>query len=150
MKSAKKIFTFLFFSIAVAFTGCSEPIGSLLATDVADHIRVEPKRFVYESNEKFIPADEKEGVDVYGVFKGIEKPIAIKDVEIKVNDTGWGDSIVLNESEKKEGLLLAVGIKDIVISYKSMETFYRIYVGAKVGDSGGGGGGPAVIIDWEW
>ena len=149
MKGAKKIFTFLFFSIAVGFTGCSEPVGSLLAPSVADYIRVKPKRFVYESNEKFIPADEEEGVEVYGVFKGIEKPIAIKDVEIKVNDTGWGDTIVLNESEKKEGILLAAGIKDIVISYKSMETLYRIYVGAKVGD-GGGGGGPTIIIDWEW
>jgi hypothetical protein len=148
MKSAKKVFTFLFFSIAVGFTGCSEPIGSLLATDVADHIRVEPKRFVYESDEKFIPADEKEGVDVYGVFKGIEKPIAIEDVQIKVNDTGWGDSIVLKESEKKEGLLLTTGIKDIVISYKSMETLYRIFVGAKAGD--GQNDGTIIIIDWDW
>jgi hypothetical protein len=150
MKSAKKIFTFLFFSIAVGFTGCSGPVGSLLTSNVADHIRVEPKRFVYESNEKFIPADEEEGVEVYAVFKGIEKLIAIEDVEIIVNDTGWGDIIVLNESEKKEGLLLTAGIKDIVISYKSMETFYRIYVGAKAGDGGGGGGGPIIIIDWEW
>jgi len=149
MKGAKIILIFLFFSIAVGFTGCSGPVGSLLASDVADHIRVEPKRFVYESNEKFIPADEEEGVKVYGVFKGIEKPIAIEDVGIKVNDTDGWDTIVLTESDKKEGIILDSGLKDVVISYKSMDTLYRIYVGAKAGD-GGGGGGPIIIIDWNW
>jgi len=150
MKGAKKILTFLFISIAVGFTGCSEPVGSLLASNVADHIRVEPKRFVYESNERFIPADEEEGVKVFGVFKGIEKPIAIEDVEIKVNDTGWGATIVLTELDKKDGIKLASpGLKDVVISYRGMKTLYRIFVGADIGD-GGIGGGPTIIIGWEW
>ena len=150
----KRFFTLLIFSlfiIAVIFSGCS-PIGGLLASDVVDHIRAEPKRFVYKSEEydPFIPASEDEGVEVFCVIKGVETPIAIEEVEITVKDSSWGDPIILSEVDKEEGIQLDPGIKNITISYKGMETFYRIYVGAKAGD--GGNGGPGIIIklpdDW--
>jgi len=156
MKSAKKIVTLLIFSVAVVFTGCSEPVGSLQASNVTDHIRVEPKRFVYKSNEEYKPADEDEGVKVFGVFKGIEEPIAIEDVDIKISETdAWSeeDAVVLSEENKKTGYkFTSLGIKDISISYKknkSMKTLYRIYVGPDVvGD--GDEEGVLIIINWEW
>jgi hypothetical protein len=137
------LLTFFLFLIAVVFSGCA-PIGGLMTSDVTDHLRVEPVRFVYfsDQDDPFTPAYD---MKVFGVFKGMEKPIDIKDVDIIINDNDWGDSIVVKEFQKKEGIQLAAGIKDIHIGYKDMETLYRIYVGPEAGDSPGGG--PSIIID---
>jgi len=147
----KNFFTFLIFPVfftAVTFIGCSSPIGGLLASDVADYIKVEPNRFMYlsEEDDPFIPAED---MAVFSIIKGKKTQISVEDVEIEVTDKGWGDSIegdsiIISEEEKKEGRQLDEGIKDIVIRYKSMETFYRIYVGRK---ADGNTSGPSVIID---
>jgi len=151
MKGIKKFFTLLIFPVAVALIGCS-PVGSLLVDSntgaALEFIRAEPKRFVYSDEyDPFIPADD---VEVFGIFGGKEKPIAIKEVEIVISGYPFGDDvIVLGESEKEEGLQLNPGRKNIVISYKGMETLYRISVGeTKTGDNDNSG--PGLIIDWEW
>jgi len=159
MKDTKKFFTLLFFSIAVAFIGgCSAPIGALLTDSGAalDYIRAEPKRFVYGSSDLpedwFIP---KEDVDVFGIFGGKEKPIAIEEVKIVISGYPFSledEVIVLDEEDKESGLLLTSGIKNITISYNGKETLYRISVGET--DTGevivGGDDGSGIIIEWEW
>jgi len=159
MKGTKKIFTLLIFSVAVAFTGgCSSPIGSLLAESGAtlEYIRAEPKRFVYGSSDLpedwFIPKDD---VDVFGIFGGKEKPIAIKDVKIVISGYPFSiddEDIVLNEGHKESGLLLTSGIKNIIITYNGKETLYRISVGET--ETGevivGGDDGSGIEIKWEW
>ena len=151
---AKNIFTLLIFSIAVVFTGCSVPIGSLLADSPLEFIRVEPKRFVYASDEYFKPADEDEGVDVYGIFGGKQDLIPIKDVKITISGYPVGDApIVLNESQKFEGYdltQLVPGTQTIEISYRGKETSYRISVGETETGDGDNGNGKGITIGWEW
>ena len=154
---AKKFFTLLIFSIAVAFTGgCSSPIGSLqIDSDsnsdaTLDFIRVEPERFVYSDEyDPFIPAED---VHVFGVFGGKEKPIAIEEVEkiiISEYPFSTNEPIVLSELDREFEIQLNSGRKSIVISYKGMETLYRISVGeTKTGDDNNSD--PGTIIDWEW
>jgi len=155
MKGTKDFFTLLIFSIAVGFTGCS-PIGSLLVDSntgaALEFIRAVPNKFVYGPSDPFIPKSE---VDVFGVFNGKEKPIAIEETDIKVSGYPFStddEVIVLDELDKKLGIQLNSGMKNISISYKGKETLYRISVGeAETGEGGNGGGdGPGIIIDWKW
>ena len=151
------LFIFPVFFIAVAFTaGCSSPIGSLLidSGSTIDFIRVEPKRFVYsDEDDLFIPVDD---MDVFGIFRGIERPIAIEDVEIIISEYPFPTEdkvIVLDELDKEFGIQLDSGRKNIVISYSGKETLYRISVGeTETGDGGGNGGGGTggTEIGWVW
>jgi len=152
MKGSKKFFTLLFplFFIAVAFIGCS-PVGGLQFSDVKDHIRAEPKKFVYTVNyDPFIP---EEDVEVVGVFKGIEKPIAIKDVKIIISEYKWSsssDNIVLDVGEKEEVKIPKKGIKNVTIYYNDLETFYRISVGETgTGDDDDDSGVTIDLGDWK-
>jgi hypothetical protein len=138
MKSTKKFFTLLFFSIAVAFTGCPAPVGSLRYS--IDYIKAVPSKFVYGKNDWFKPAQH---VKVVGVFGGVEDIIDIDKVKIKIiEDPGFIDNEIPVD-DNKEGLVLEFeGPKAVVISYNNMETRYNIAVGAPgVGEEGGWGDG---------
>jgi len=150
MKSTKIFFTLLIFSIAVTFsTGCSSPIGGI--QDSKDYIIAKPIRFLYEYYENFVP---KEGVEVVGIFGGVEQDIKIEDVnvKIKIKNNPSGQEGSFTESDK-DGFPLGsyIGINTVSISYRGMDTNYQIQVKDK---NGGGGssepGGPSIIIDCEW
>jgi len=149
MRATKIYLTLLIFSIAVAFIGGCSPVGGLLFSEVKDHIKAEPKKFVYTVN--YDPFDPENDVDVIGVFKGKETPIAIKDVKIIISDYKWSssDDIVLDIG-KKEPQELKKGIKNITIRYKDMETLYRISVGeTSSGDDDDDSGITIDISDWK-
>jgi len=149
MKSAKKFFTLLFFSIAAAITGCSEPVGSLLYS--VDYIKAVPHKILYEENvgNLFLPADD---VTVIGVFGGVEEEIDIDKVVIHViNDPGYAGSYPPElVPDNRQVFPLSYGIKEVVITYNNMNTSYRIAVGLEgTNPSGGwGGGGAGIIINW--
>jgi len=151
---AKNFFTFLIFSIAVVFTGCP-PIGTLLVDSntgaALEFIRAVPNKFVYTLGyDPFNPAAD---VDVFVVFKGKEKPIAIEEVKIIISGypfSSGDEDIILDVGKKNELEFDKPGIKNIVISYKDMETLYRISVGETETGDGDNGGGPGIIIDWVW
>ena len=150
MKSTRRLFTLLIFSlfsIAVAFTGCSDPTGSLLYS--IDYIKAVPNKFLYGHNDPFVPAKH---VKVIGVFGGVEDPIDITKVKIKIiHDPGY-----INEKEEpvpdnQKGLVLeSEGIKTVVITYNDMETRYDIAVGEPgMGEGGWGDGeGAGIVITW--
>jgi hypothetical protein len=155
----KKCFTLLIFplfSIAVAFTSsCSPPIGGLLhGSAPVDYIRAAPSRVLYDLRNWFRPADPNEGVQVYGVFGGVEELIDIEKVEIKVIDDPdiANAEVELPVHNKQEGIpLLSKGVKTVVISYDGMETRYPIVVG-EPGTSGWfeqDGTGSGIQIIWK-
>ena len=152
MKGAKKFFTLLIFPVAVAFIGGCSPIGGLLTDPGAtlDFIRVEPERFVYSDEfDPFIPAAD---MKVFGIFGKKEKPIAIEEVEkiiISEYPFSTDEPIVLENLDKDFEIQLNPGRKEIVISYKGMETLYRISVGeTKTGGDDVGGDGITIGLDW--
>jgi len=155
MKGTKEIFTLLIFSIAVAFTnGCSSPIGGLLV-DSLDFITVEPNRFVY-SKDEYDPFKPIDHVKVYGIFgkKKDEIPIENKELKIEISEypfTEGKNVIVLSEIDKVEGCELTPGKKNITISYRGKDAFYRISVGeTKTGDGDDSGDSGITIGKDNW
>jgi len=158
MKSAKKIFTLLSFSIAVAFTGCSEPIGSLLHS--IDYIKAVPSKTYYGANDLFIPARH---LKVIGFFGGVQEEIDINKVKIKlIYDPGFTSehTIILQPLTDGEGFIsdnqTGLPLEDqgpytVVLSYNNLGTSYSIGVGVP-GTGGGGFGdgedGSSLGIDW--
>jgi hypothetical protein len=147
----KNFFTLLIFSlfsIAVAFTGCSEPVGSLLYS--VDYIKAVPTRSIlYGEGDWFKPAQD---VKVIGVFGGVEDEIDIDEVKIKIiHDPGFTIETEDTVSNNQTGLrLTSKGPKAVVISYKNMEARYDIAVGEPgMGDGGWGDGeGSGIILNW--
>ena len=142
MKRAKKILTLLIFSIAVAFIGCPEPVGSLLTDIAPEYIKAEPERFLYKENDRFWPEDVK----VLRVGSFGEKHIDDTDnIKIFIEDAN-------NEKEEVQptGFVLSPqGIKTVYISYQSMNTSYRIEVvdpSTTISD----GDGTAIKFDLPW
>jgi len=157
---AKKFFTLLIFSIAVVFLGGCSPVGGLLLGDdeTLDSIRVVPNRFVYSyPYDPFMPDDPDEGIQVFGIFGGTAMPIDIKDKDVKITISEHSAlptevPIVLTPSEKENGLELRLkpGVKNVVISYKGKEDFYRISLGETDTGDEGNGNGSGSGIKWEW
>jgi len=146
MKGAKIFFSLLIFSIAVAFTGCSEPVGSLIYS--LDYIKAVPSKLLYGKNERFKPAEQ---VQVVGVYGGVEDIIDINDVEIKIFENPGFSNVVLSVDDKQEGLVLQTeGPKLVVITYRDKEARYNIAVGGPkgTGDPGWGDGGTGIVINW--
>jgi hypothetical protein len=157
MKSTKKIFTLLIFSIAVAFTGCQpEPVGSLLYS--VDYIKIMPKRNLhYGQYEWFIPELD---VKVIGVFGGVEEEIASSNVRFKLiysdsSYTGGGTEYTVASGTGCE--LSITGPYTVVLNYRNLETRYAIIVGEPGtggpgwgGGSEGGGGGTDLEFDWPY
>jgi hypothetical protein len=151
MKGAKFITTLLFFSIAVAFTGCPEPVGSLLYT--ADYIMPDPKKQDFGQDEWFIPTDKDQKLKIIGIFSGQEEEIDLGLVDIKIiQDPGFSDEkIIINPMftdqngfilDKDVGLPLSeTGKKKVVINYKNLKTSYSIFVGDPEKVQGGWGSG---------
>jgi len=154
MKGSKKIFTLLIFplfSIAVAFTGCPEPVGSLSddsgsAPPPPDYIKAEPEHLFYNEKQMFLPDD----VAVWRIGSSRKELINVEKITIFIRDRDFdGEEVV-----PPTGLLLLRGDKDksysikiVSISYLNMETDYRIAV---VDPSFGinDGDGTVIIIDW--
>ena len=164
----KKFFTLLIFSIAVVFTtGCDTPIGSLLADSsngpTVDYIKAMPRdsySYSFGKYDKFIPTMH---VKVIGVFGGVESPIDINLVKVRIiQDRGYSDEQPLFEHHVTDldgfflkndlGLSLDnTGVKTVVINYNNLEASYAIIVG----EPGTGGGswidksdGTGIIINW--
>jgi len=162
MKGTKKFFTLLIFSlfpVAVAFTsGCSAPIGGLIkggAAHAVDYIRAAPRRTLYDLRHWFKPADPDEGVQVYGVFGGVEDPtpIDIDKLQFKIiDDPGLITEVEVPIANNQEGIpLLSKGVKTVIVSYFGMETRYPIVVG-EPGTSGWvvqDGTGSGIIFIWN-
>ena len=155
MKGARNFFTLLIFSIAVAFTDCSSPIGSLQIDSDSDatlnFIRLEPNRFVY--SDEYDPFKPVFDVEVFGIFGGKEDQIFIEDKELKIEITEYpygNNVIVLSDSEKENGLQLDPGRKVITISYRGKDAFYRISVGETKTGGDGDGSGSGSGITWVW
>jgi len=151
MKGVKQFLTisiFLLFYIAVAFTGCSEPVGSLLYS--VDYIKAVPSKTLYGQNEWFRPVKH---VKVVGVFGGVEDEIPIENVAIKIiENPGFSGENELPVTDNQTGLVLEFeGPKEVVITYNNYETRYRIAVGEPgVGEEGGwGDGGTGIVIIWD-
>jgi len=156
MKGTRKFFTSIFlllFFIAVAFTGCSEPVGSLLYS--VDYIKAMPRITYYGNGDRFKPAED---VKVIGVFGGVEDEIDIEKVQIKIihkpGFIGGGEENLIPDNEI--GIRFdSEGPKDVVITYNNLETSYRIAVGAPgtgEGNVWGGdddGEGAGIIIIWD-
>jgi len=147
MKGSKKIFTLLIFplfSIAVGFTGCSEPIGTLLTDSntgsAPDYIRAEPQQFIYNEKTTFWPEDVK----VWRISSSGRKLITdIDKIKFIIGDSG-GEVEVPHQT----GLSLdSKGIKTVFIRYLDMDTSYHIAVvdpGLGIND----GDGTPIIINW--
>jgi len=125
MKGLKKVFTLLIFplfSIAVGFTGCTAPVGSLLANSagpVPDSIKAMPKRYIYTKNQTFMRGD----VEVWRISSSGRVPITDTD-NIKINIDGA-------EVPQGETGLTVGSIKEaktVSVSYQNMEDKYRIQV----------------------
>lgn len=160
MKGTKKFNTILFvslFFIAGAFAiSCSSPIGALLIDPKAavdpNYIRAEPKKFLYDINNWFKPADD---LEVFGNFGGEEELIDINKVEIKIIKNPG----MIGEQEEvpvpnQEGLFLLEfeGIKKVVVKYGVYDTSYNIQVGAPGTGSNNGWdneGGAGIVINWN-
>jgi len=152
MKGTKIFFTLLIFSIAVAFIGCPEPVGSILYA--VDYIKAVPNKTMYGKYDWFKPAQQ---LKVIGVFGGAEDEIDINKVKIKIiADPGFTDEGESSVDDNKEGLVLDLeGPKTIVITYNHngaiLETRYNIAVGAPGTGEGGWGdtdNGTGIKIDW--
>jgi len=151
MKDAKKIFTFLFLSIAVVLTGCPEPVGSILYS--VDYIKAVPNRFVYGQNDFFKPVND---VKVIGVFGGVEETISIDNVGIIIiEDPGLNTENPITVTNNQNGIRLEnEGPKRVVISYNSYEARYDIAVGKPGMGDPGWGDNPneretGIIIIWQ-
>jgi hypothetical protein len=149
MKGAK-ILTLLIFSIAVALTGCSGPIGGLLNS--IDYIKVVPKKILYGEGDWFIPAEH---VKVVSVFSGVEETIDIDNVKIKLildpDATNDGSDKEYPVTNNQNGLRLTnQGPYTVVVTYKKMEVRYDIAVGAPgTGDvAWGDREGSGIILNW--
>jgi len=150
MKSAKKILTLFFFSLAVAFTGCPEPVGGLLYS--VDYIKAVPNKATYGRDEWFKP---EEHLTVIGVISGKEEIIPINDVDIKIiQDPDFtDDDKVIPVPNKHIGVQLEhTGLKAVIINYNNLEASYVIIVG-EPGEVVGGWGsdgesGTGVVIIW--
>ena len=141
MKSAKNFLTLLIFSIAVAFTGCPESVGSLLTDTAPDYISAEPKKFIYNEKTTFWSEDVK----VWRIGSSGKKLITdIDKIKFIIGDAD-GDKEVPHQT----GLSLdSKGIKTVFISYLNMDTSYHIAVvdpGLGIND----GDGTPIIINWE-
>jgi hypothetical protein len=148
MRAAKKIFTLLIFSIAVAFTGCSEPVGSLVYN--IDYIKAVPSKTLYGQKDWYKPAQD---VKVIGVFGGVEEeiPITIKEVEIRIIEDPLSTPNEIPVPDKQEGCFLEnQGPKTVIINYRDKETRYDIAVGEPgMGNIGWGDGvGTGINIDY--
>jgi len=148
MKDTKKFFTLLMFPlfcIAVAFTGCAEPVGSLLYS--VDYIIAKPNRSLYGRKDWYKPAQD---VKVIGVFGGVEDEIDINKVEIKIIEDPLSTPREIIITDNQEGCFLEFeGPKTVVITYRDMEARYDIAVGAPgTGDVGWGDGGTGIIIEY--
>ena len=150
MKAAKKYFTLLIISIAVAFTnGCSEPIGSL--EYFIDYIKAVPSKTYYGQKDWFKPADPHDGVKVYGVFGGVEEELDIDKVMIKIVEDPHSTPKEIIIDDNQEGCFLEnQGPKKVVITYRDKEARYDIAVGGPgTGNIGWGDGGTGIeIIYW--
>jgi hypothetical protein len=146
MKDTKIFFTLLIFSIAVVFTGCPEPVGSILYS--VDYIKAVPSKTVYGKNEKFIPAQH---VKIIGVFGGTEDLIDITKVNIKVIDPVDPNSDFDVKNNQTGDILEYEGLKTVVITHNHngtiLEARYDITVGAPgSGNVGWGSGGSGITI----
>ena len=153
MKGSKKIFTLLIFplfSIAVAFTACPEPVGSLSdnsgpspAPPPPDYIIAEPQQFIYNENDRFWP----DHVKVYRIGSSGKRLIADSDnITINIEDANGTMDVPSTGLPLSRGNL-NVAIKTVSISYRNMDTSYRIAVvdpGLGIND----GGGTIIFIDW--
>jgi len=161
MKGAKTFSILLIFSIAVAFTGCSEPVGSLLYS--ADYIKAEPKKYEYGQYAYFIPTKKEQYLKVIGIFSGKEEEIDLGLVDIKIiQDPGYSDEkVIINLYTDHNGFILdkdaglqlnETGVKEVVIYYKNLKASYRIFVGDPEKMDGGWGngdrGGTGIGIIW--
>jgi hypothetical protein len=152
MKSTNKFFTLLIFSIAVAFTACPAPVGSLLYS--VDYIKAVPSKFMYGKGDAFKPAED---VKVIGVYGGVEDEIEITEVKIKlIYDPGFTDENEMPVDNNKVGRVLEnEGPYTVVITYDKMgtdlEARYNIVVGEPGMGNGGWGdndNGEPIIITW--
>jgi len=151
MKDVKKIFSLIIlplFFIAVVFTGCSEPVGSLLHS--IDYIKAVPSKSAYGQYDWFKPAEH---VTVIGVFSGVEEKIDINKVKIKIiQEPGFSGEKEFPVTDNQKGLPLAnTGLKTVVITYNNLEASYAIIVGEPgTGNPGWGNsnGGTGIIINW--
>jgi len=147
MKRAKGFFTLLFFSVAVAFTGCPTPVGSILYS--VDYIKAVPSKYLYGEDDWFKPAQH---VQVIGVFGGVEEVIDIDKVEIIIiEDPDMNTGGVITVTNNQAGLKLEKeGNKRIVITYNKWETHYDIAVGVPgIGGGGYGDGDTTIQIIWQ-
>jgi hypothetical protein len=126
MKGSEEIFTLLIFplfSIAVAFTACSAPVGSLLADGSTDTIKVVLRPRVFHINTVFMP----ENVQVWKTSRSSKEPELVKDtdnIKISIND-----DLGEKEVNQETGFPLKfLGTKTVTVSYMKMEDFDSIQV----------------------
>ena len=149
MKDTKKFLTLLIillFFIAVVFTGCSESvIGSLEYS--LDYIKAVPSKTYYGQNDRYKPAEH---VKVIGVFGGVEDPIDINKVIIKIIEDPLSTPKEIPVPDNQQGRVLEnQGPKTVVISYKDKEARYDIAVGVPgSGNIGWGDGGTGINIHY--